>query len=67
MDDDSLEPKDLEDEEVEDEVDDILTPGKKKPKKAEEDDSLDALADEEEQLTPSETQQRSLLSISKRR
>ena len=49
--DDDLEPKEIEDEL--DEVDDeALASGKKKPKKAEEDDSLDALADEEEGMLP---------------
>ena len=56
MDDDLLnpiEPKE-EGEELEEEFDDLLSPGKKKPKKIE-DDSLDALADEEEETLPEDS------------
>ena len=49
--DDDLEPKDIDDE-LDDDIDDVLIPGKKKPKKIDEDDSLDALADEEESVMP---------------
>lgn len=56
MDDETLEPKDLDaDEDAEEDLDDALTPGKKKPKKPVEDDSLDALADEEEEVLPEDS------------
>ena len=54
--DDDLDPKDIEDtedEEIDEDVDDILLPGKKKSKKPTvDDDSLDALADEEDEILP---------------
>ena len=55
---DELEPKELDDtaEEDLDEIDDDLILGKKKGKKAgAEDDSLDALADEEEETLPEDS------------
>ena len=54
-DDELLEPKDkeLEEDEDIDDLDDALIPGKKKGKKLPaEDDSLDALADDEEEALP---------------
>ena len=55
--DDELEPKDIDDREDEDADTDLddLTPGKKKPKKAEDDDSLDALAYEEAEVLPEDS------------
>ena len=55
--DDELDPKEIEDteENLEDDIDDVLLPGKKKPKKPTEDDSLDALADEEEEILPEDS------------
>jgi len=52
--DDELEPKDIEDTEddLDDDADDILAPGKKKSKKPAEDDSIEAMADEEDELLP---------------
>ena len=56
MPDDDLDPKEeLDGEEVEDDFDDPLNPGKKKPKKVAEDDSLDELADEEETALPEDS------------
>lgn len=57
-DDELLDPKDkdLEDEEDTDDIDDALVPGKKKGKKNPgEDDSLDALADDEEEALPEDS------------
>ena len=56
MDDDLLnptEPKD--DDEMGDDMDDVLIPGKKKSKGPSEDDSLDTLADEEEEVLPEDS------------
>ena len=57
MDDDTLDPKepDLEEDELEVDPDELLIPGKKKPKKIVEDDSLDVLADEEDETTPEDS------------
>ena len=56
MDDDLLNPTDPKEEGgLDDDIDDILTPGKKKPNKALEDDSLEALADEEEESMPEDS------------
>ncbi len=52
MDDPLLDPRIDDEEEVEEDIDDILTPGVKKPKKEVEDDSLDALAEEEDGTLP---------------
>ena len=51
---DDLDPE-LSEEEVGDDFDDGLTPGKKKPKKDLDDDSLDALAEEEEGVLPEDS------------
>ena len=56
--DDVLDPKELEEEEVEEEFEegaDSLLPGKKKSKAAVEYDSLDALAEEEDELLPEDS------------
>ncbi len=52
MDDPLLDPELKDEEEVEEDIDDVLSPGSKKPKKDVEDDSLDALADEEDGVLP---------------
>ena len=56
---DELEPKDVVEETEEEEVDaeiDELTPGKKKPKKVDdEDDSVDTLAEEEDEPIPEDS------------
>ena len=59
MDDDSLEPKDIvepeEDDELDTDPDDLLAEGKKKPKKIVDNDSLDVLADDEEEVLPEDS------------
>ena len=52
MDDDVLEPKDLDEETTEDDVEDLSALGKKKPKKDLDEDSLDTLAEEEDEVLP---------------
>ncbi len=52
MDDPLLDPELKDDEEVEEDLDDVLSPGGKKPKKEVEDDSLDALAEDEDGALP---------------
>ena len=52
MDDPLLDPELKDDDELEGDLDEILTPGTKKPKKDLDDDSLDALAEEEESVLP---------------
>jgi len=47
-----LDPELKDDDELEGDLDEILTPGTKKPKKDLDDDSLDTLAEEEESVLP---------------
>ena len=53
--DDDLDPKELDDEMEDDMEDDDDVPGKKGKKKSLDEDSLDALADEEEELSPEDS------------
>ena len=52
MDDPLLDQELKDDDELEGDLDEILTPGTKKPKKDLDDDSLDTLAEEEESVLP---------------